>query len=160
MNWKAYMRNTLGEKITLTLFGESHGEEIGCVLDGLPAGLIVDEQFIKEALSKRRPGTVLDTARIEKDNYRIVSGVFNGYTTGSPICIIIKNENVRSSDYQDNIARPNHADYVAYEKYHGFNDYRGGGHFSGRLTAPIVAQGAICLKTLENKGIKIGRAHV
>lgn len=150
------MKNSIGESIIFTLFGESHGDYIGAVLDGLTPGLPVDEEFIKSQLSKRRPSSLMDTARKEEDNFQIVSGVFNGYTTGTPLCILIENKNVRSEDYQPTKLRPSHADYVAYAKYHGYQDYRGGGHFSGRLTTPIVALGAICLKALENKGIKIG----
>lgn len=150
--------NTIGQNITLTLFGESHGEAIGAVLDGMTAGIAVDEAFIAEQLSKRRPQGATDTARREKDNFKIVSGVFNGYTTGAPICILIPNEDTRSGDYSKTygLARPAHADYTAHVKYAGFEDYRGGGHFSGRITAGIVAAGAIAIKALENKGIKIG----
>ena len=150
--------NTIGTNITLTLFGESHGEAIGAVLDGMTAGIKVDEEFIAAQLSKRRPQGATDTARREKDNFKIVSGVFNGYTTGAPICIMIPNENTRSGDYAKTygLARPSHADYTAHVKYAGFEDYRGGGHFSGRITAAIVAAGAIAIKALEGKGIKIG----
>lgn len=150
------MKNSIGTNVILTLFGESHGEYIGATLDGLPAGIKVDEDFISSQLSKRRPNSPLDTGRIEKDNYQIISGVFNGYTSGSPLTILIKNENKHSDDYDKDLIRPSHADYVSKIKYDGYNDYRGGGHFSGRLTAPIVALGAICLKALENKGIHIG----
>ena len=153
------MKNTLGNSLIFTLFGESHGEYIGATLDGLVAGIKVDEEFLKSQLSKRRPNGVSSTSRIEKDDFKIISGVFNGYTSGSPLTILIKNENIRSEDYNQNIFRPSHADYVAYKKYNGFNDYRGGGHFSGRLTAPIVALGSICFKMLETKGIKIG-SHI
>ena len=150
--------NILGQNITLTLFGESHGEAIGAVLDGMTAGIQVDEEFIAAQLSKRRPQGATDTARREKDNFKIVSGVFNGYTTGAPICILIPNEDTRSGDYSKTygLARPAHADYTAHVKYAGFEDYRGGGHFSGRITAGIVAAGAIAIRALENKGIKIG----
>ena len=150
--------NTIGQNITLTLFGESHGEAIGAVLDGMTAGIQVNEEFIATQLSKRRPQGATDTARREKDNFKIVSGVFNGYTTGAPICILIPNEDTRSGDYSKTygLARPAHADYTAHVKYAGFEDYRGGGHFSGRITAGIVAAGAIAIKALENKGIKIG----
>lgn len=150
--------NTIGQNITLTLFGESHGEAIGAVLDGMTAGVKVDEEFIASQLSKRRPQGATDTARREKDNFKIVSGVFNGYTTGAPICILIPNEDTRSGDYSKTygLARPSHADYTAHVKYAGFEDYRGGGHFSGRITAAIVAAGAIAIKALEGKGIKIG----
>lgn len=150
------MKNSIGESVILTLFGESHGEYIGAVLDGLAPGIKVDEEFIKSQLAKRRPQGGTDTARVEPDDYQIISGVFNGLTTGAPICLLIHNQNVKSEDYQEQMMRPSHADYAAYMKYHGLNDYRGGGHFSGRLTAPIVGLGAICIKVLEAKGIKIG----
>lgn len=152
------MKNSIGRSIILTLFGESHGPYIGAVLDGMTPGIPVDETFIQEQLSKRRPKGIIDTTRIEQDHFQIISGVFQGYTTGSPICILISNENLKSSDYEKNkgIARPSHADYTAHVKFLGFEDYRGGGHFSGRLTAPIVAMGAICLKALENLNIAIG----
>lgn len=151
------MKNSIGTNVILTLFGESHGDEIGAVLDGMAPGIEVSEEFIAEQLSKRRPQGPTETARVEKDNFRIVSGVFNGRTTGAPICIIITNENKRSADYEANhgVARPSHADYTAHVKYCGFEDYRGGGHFSGRITAGIVAAGAIAIKALEKKGVKI-----
>ncbi len=152
------MRNTIGDNLTLTLFGESHGEYIGAVLDGIAAGIKVDNDFINYQLAKRRPQSKIETPRIEMDDYLIVSGVFNGYTTGAPLCILIPNKNIKSKDYETmkNIARPSHADYVAFVKYDGFNDYRGGGHFSGRITAPIVAVGSILIKVLEKKNIFIG----
>lgn len=151
------MKNSIGTNVILTLFGESHGDEIGVVLDGMAPGIEVSEEFIASQLSKRRPQGPTETARVESDKFRIVSGVFNGYTTGAPICIIIPNENKRSVDYEANkgVARPSHADYTAHVKYCGFEDYRGGGHFSGRITAGIVAAGAIALKALERKGIAI-----
>ena len=152
------MSNSIGKSIVLTLFGESHGPYIGVVLDGLTAGIKINEEFINSQLAKRRPSGNIETARVEKDKYEIISGVFNGYTTGAPLCIIIPNENTKSSDYDKTygIARPSHADYVAHMKYNGFEDYRGGGHFSGRLTAAIVAAGAICLDVLKKKDITIG----
>ena len=150
------MSNTIGEKVKLTIFGESHGPYVGAVLDGLEPGIKVDEDFINECLAKRRPNMVTDTARVEKDKYQIISGVFNGYTTGAPLCILIPNENVRSEDYNPDVPRPSHADYVTRMDSKGFNDYRGGGHTSGRVTAPIVAMGAIALQRLESKGIKLG----
>lgn len=151
------MKNTLGDNVKLTLWGESHQDMIGATLDGMCPGIKVDEEFIKSQLTKRRPQNKIETPRIELDNFKIVSGVFNGYTTGEPISIIIENNNTKSSDYEanKNIARPSHADYVSYIKSYGFNDYRGGGHFSGRLTAPIVALGAIIIKALEKKNIHI-----
>lgn len=152
------MRNILGDNLTLTLFGESHGPAIGAVLDGMQAGIKVDEDFIKLMLSKRRPQKDIETNRVEMDEFEIVSGVFNGFTTGSPLTILIKNKNVISKDYSElkNIMRPSHADYTANIKYQGFNDYRGGGHFSGRITAAIVAVGSILINALREKGIYIG----
>lgn len=151
------MKNSIGTNVILTLFGESHGDEIGVVLDGMAPGIEVSEEFIASQLSKRRPQGPTETARVEPDKFRIISGVFNGYTTGAPICIIIPNENKRSADYEASkgVARPSHADYTAHVKYCGFEDYRGGGHFSGRITAGIVAAGAIAIKALEKKGIAI-----
>lgn len=150
------MKNTFGSSVTLTLFGESHGPEIGAVLDGLAPGIPVDEARIAHQLSLRRPVSRISTSRVEPDPFRIVSGVFEGKTTGTPLCILIPNTNTRSADYQKELPRPGHADYTAECKYHGFADYRGGGHFSGRLTAPLVAAGAILLSALEAKGICIG----
>ena len=152
------MKNTFGNHISVTLFGESHGAAIGAVLDGMAPGIEVDEAFIAEILSRRRPVGAISTARQEADNFSIVSGVFHGKTTGSPICILIPNADTRSGDYSQMSAtpRPSHADYTAQCKYHGFQDYRGGGHFSGRLTAALCAAGAICLSALKEKGIHIG----
>ena len=152
------MRNSLGDFVTVTLFGESHGEAIGAILDGLPAGITVNENFISECLSLRRPADANSTSRIEADNFKIVSGVYTGKTTGTPICLLIPNSKFHSSDYSqiDGIARPGHADYTAFCKYHGYEDRRGGGHFSGRITAALVAVGAIAISALEEKGIKIG----
>lgn len=152
------MKNTFGNNVSITLFGESHGQEIGAVVDGLAPGIKVSEDLIKSQLTLRRPSGQISTARVEADNFRIVSGVFNGYTTGSPICILIPNENTRSKDYSKtkDLARPGHADYAAECKYHGFQDYRGGGHFSGRITAALVAAGAIAIDALRQKGIVIG----
>ena len=151
-------KNIFGNNITLTLFGESHGEAIGAVLDGLCPGMPVDETFINDQLSRRRPASGLDTARREPDNYRIVSGVYNGKTTGTPLCIVIPNTSQHSADYAAlaGKARPSHADYTAHEKYHGFEDARGGGHFSGRITAALVAAGGILLPALERLGITLG----
>ena len=151
------MKNKFGDNIQFTIFGESHGEEIGALIEGIEAGIKVDDDFINAMLSKRRPKGIGETKRIEADNYRIISGVFKSYTTGAPICILIKNENTRSSDYEylKNHPRPNHADYVARMKFNGYNDYRGGGAFSGRLTAAIVASGAPVIPKLQEKGIYI-----
>ena len=155
------MKNSFGNSITVTLFGESHGEYIGAVLDGLAPGIKIDHEYLRAKLALRRPSGKISTARIEADEYEIASGVFNGYTTGTPLCILIKNTNKKSSDYgiAMDIPRPGHADYTAREKYHGFEDHRGGGHFSGRITAALVAAGAILGSALESKGIKIG-SHI
>ena len=152
------MKNSFGSSVILTLFGESHGIGIGAVLDGLAPGITVDEDFIRSQLSLRRPVGNISTPRAEPDNFVIESGVFGGKTTGTPICIVISNVNTRSKDYSElrSKARPGHADYAAYTKYHGFEDYRGGGHFSGRITAGIVAAGAIAISALKNNGIYIG----
>ncbi len=149
------MKNTFGSLITLTLFGESHGSSIGAVLEGLPAGIAVEEDFIRHQLSLRRPVGAISTARVESDPFVMESGVYNGYTTGTPICIRIPNGDTRSGDYASMPARPGHADFAAFCKYHGFEDRRGGGHFSGRLTAAIVAAGAIIISALRQKGIEI-----
>lgn len=150
------MKNTFGQSVAVTLFGESHGDEIGAVLDGLAPGLVIDEDFIRHQLSLRRPQGKISTARVEADEFRIVSGVFDGKTTGTPLCILIPNTNQRSMDYTKGLPRPGHADYAAECKYHGFQDYRGGGHFSGRITAALVAAGAIAMLALRHNGILIG----
>ena len=150
------MKNTFGQAVTLTIFGESHGPAVGVVLDGLAPGLPVDEERIRRQLARRRPATALDTPRQEPDRYQILSGVFQGRTTGTPVAIIIPNENVRSGDYAYGLARPSHADYAAYCKYHGYEDWRGGGHFSGRVTAPLAAAGAILLSALAGVGVTVG----
>ena len=150
------MKNTFGQSVAVTLFGESHGSEIGAVLDGLAPGVRIDEDFIRHQLSLRRPHGKISTARVEADEFRIVSGVFEGRTTGTPLCILIPNTNTRSGDYSKGLPRPGHADYTAECKYHGYQDYRGGGHFSGRLTAALVAAGAVAISMLRKNGITIG----
>ena len=152
------MKNTFGTCVAVTLFGESHGEYIGATLDGLAPGIPIDHGEIRRMLTLRRPAGKISTPRAEKDPYQIVSGVLNGVTTGTPITVLIPNENVKSGDYaqMQTVARPAHADYTAQCKYHGFQDTRGGGHFSGRITAALVAAGAICSAALERKGICIG----
>ncbi len=152
------MKNTFGNNISITLFGESHGEAIGAVLDGLPAGIDVNEAFISHQLDLRRPVGKISTPRQEKDEFKILSGVFNSKTTGTAMCITIPNENTHSKDYSKSYgkARPGHADYTAFSKYNGYEDYRGGGHFSGRVTAGLVAAGAICIDALKKRNILIG----
>ena len=149
------MKNTFGENVSLTLWGESHGAEIGAVLDGLAPGIAVDEAYIAARLALRRPAGGISTARREPDPFVIVSGVYRGRTTGTPLCIRIPNTDAHSADYAPSFgaARPGHADYTGYVKYHGFADPRGGGHFSGRLTAALVAAGAILMGALERKNI-------
>ncbi len=152
------MKNTFGSSISLTIFGESHGSAIGAILDGIAPGIDVDEEYIASQMDKRRSAGAISTARHEADKVKIVSGVFNGRSTGTPITFIIENQDTRSRDYGELAykARPGHADFTAQMKYHGFQDFRGGGHFSGRITAGIVAAGALALKALERKGIYIG----
>ena len=155
------MKNTFGNSISLTLFGESHGAYIGAVLDGLAPGLEIDEALIRAQLDKRRPAGRISTARREADAFELVSGVFHGRSTGTPLTILIPNTAQHSGDYAAtrSLARPGHADYTAYAKYHGFEDYRGGGHFSGRVTAALVAAGAVLIGVLRKKGILIG-SHI
>ncbi len=152
------MKNTFGESVAVTLFGESHGSAIGAILDGLAPGIAVDEEFIAKQMDLRRSVSALSTARKEADKVRIVSGVYNGLTTGTPIALMIENGDTHSKDYEalKTVARPGHADYTAYCKYHGFSDTRGGGHFSGRITAGLVAAGAIAISALAGLGIHIG----
>ena len=152
------MKNTFGNVLSITLFGESHGAAIGAVIDGIAPGVKVDKEYIQKKLSQRRPTGSISTARSEKDELIFESGVYNGYTTGTPICILINNEDKKSKDYSKiyGKARPGHSDYPAYCKYHGFEDSRGGGHFSGRITAALVAAGALVQSALKEKGIVIG----
>lgn len=156
------MTATLGEKIKLTIFGESHGLGIGCVIDGLPPGFAIDLDAVKKEMQRRAPGkSPLATARNEKDAFIIESGFFEGRTTGTPLCVLIPNSDQHSGDYSKlkNVMRPGHADYSGKVKYKGFNDYRGGGHFSGRLTAPLVFMGAVAKQLLAQRSIYIG-AHI
>lgn len=151
------MKNTFGNNISITLFGESHGEAIGAILDGLPAGFEIDLDKLNWEMEKRKAKGKLSTRRHEADQVQFVSGFFEGKTTGTPLTILIANTNTRSQDYAQlkYRLRPGHADLAAFEKYNGYQDYRGGGHFSGRLTAPIVAAGAICRQILEAKGVNL-----
>ena len=155
------MKNTFGNSISVTLFGESHGAAIGAVIDGLAPGIKIDREYIKERLNERRPAGAISTSRVEEDEYEILSGAFNDRTTGTPLTLIIRNKNTKSKDYSSllDMPRPSHADYTASVKYHGYQDYRGGGHFSGRITAALVAAGAIIRCALQKKGIYIG-THV
>jgi len=152
------MGNSLGKKFVITSFGESHGRCIGIVIDGCPAGLAITEKDIQTELDKRKPGDMISsTKRAEEDNVDILSGIFGGYTTGAPICLVVWNEDAKSESYEKtkDLIRPGHADYTAFMKYGGFNDYRGGGRFSGRNTAGFVMAGAVAQKMLDIIGIKI-----
>lgn len=152
------MKNTIGNSITVTIYGESHGKSIGAIIDGIASGIPVDEEFIASQLSRRRPKDATSTPRQEKDNFEIQSGVFEDHTTGTPICINIPNADTHSSDYGEMQykMRPSHADFTANCRYDGWQDYRGGGHFSGRITAALVAAAALVIPALEKKGIYIG----
>ena len=146
------------KNISLSVFGESHGKCIGAVITGFPAGLEIDYEVIRRDMDRRKPGKdKLSTQRKEADEFEFVSGVMDGVTTGAPICVMIYNTSQHSSDYSKlkNTPRPSHADYAAYVKYNGFNDIRGGGHFSGRLTAPIVCIGSLCKQYLAKKNISV-----
>ena len=150
-----------GKNIKISVFGESHGKAIGVTVDGLPAGFEPDMDKVAKYMARRRPGGDLSTPRKESDMPDIVSGMFRGKLTGAPLTALIYNGDTKSGDYDQMAAkaRPGHADYTAYVKYNGANDYRGGGHFSGRLTACLVFAGAICAQILEEQGITIA-AHV
>lgn len=144
------------------IFGESHGPAIGVTLTGVPAGLELDMDAIAREMARRAPGrSALSTARREDDQPEILSGVFEGKTTGAPLCAVIANTDTRSQDYTrtKDLARPGHADYPARVRYQGYNDYRGGGHFSGRLTAPLVFAGAVAKQILARRGVFVG-AHI
>lgn len=156
------MSSTYGENLKLSIFGQSHGAAIGMTLDGIPAGLPVNQDKLLEFLSRRAPGgKAYATTRKEADTPEFLSGIVNDYTCGAPIAAIIRNTNTRSSDYASllDCPRPGHADYTAQIKYKGFQDVAGGGHFSGRLTAPLCIAGGMCKQWLENMGIQI-RAHI
>ena len=154
------MSSTWGNNIKISIFGESHGEAIGVVLEGVTPGHKIDYDDINCQLRRRQAkGNGLTTSRREPDNFKILSGVFNDYTTGSPICAIFHNSRMNSSEYKNLVLRPGHADYTAHIRYKGFEDYRGGGHFSGRLTCPLVFAGSICRQILLKKGIVIG-SHI
>ena len=152
------MSSTWGQHLKLSIFGQSHGEAIGVTLDGFPAGMEIDMDRLLAEMARRAPGqSALTTARKEADAPEFLSGVLNGRTTGQPICIVIRNTNQRSRDYGDGVdlVRPGHADYTGHVRYFGFEDWRGGGSFSGRLTAPLVAAGALCSQWLKTQGVRI-----
>lgn len=156
------MAATYKNNIELTIFGESHGKAIGIVIGNLPSGIFIDEKEIQRDMKRRVPGqNQMSTARKEADQVEIISGIQDGITTGAPLTGIIYNSDQHSKDYSllKTNMRPGHSDYPAYIKYNGFNDVRGGGHFSGRITAPIVFAGSIAKQILKQKGIKIG-AHI
>jgi len=151
------MENSFGKLFTITSFGESHGTCIGIVVDGCPAGLPIAEEDIQREVDKRKPTSPVATTRAEEDKVEILSGIFNGHTTGAPICLLIWNKDIDSSEYERGrfLPRPGHADYTADIKYGDFNDFRGGGRFSGRITAPFVMAGAIAKKLLSVIGVEV-----
>ena len=156
------MSSDFGKKVKISIFGQSHSEAIGVVIDGLPVGETIDMEEVQKFMERRAPGrNAWSTPRKEADMPRVVSGLFEGKTCGAPICAIIENTNTKSKDYDKlkDLPRPGHADYTAWVKYDGCNDHRGGGHFSGRLTAPLCFAGAVCKQILERKGIHVG-AHI
>lgn len=156
------MSSTYGENLKLSIFGQSHGPAIGMTLDGIPAGLPVDLDKLQAFLNRRAPGqNDWSTPRKEEDLPEFLGGILDGYTCGAPIAAIIRNESTRSGDYSNlkDCPRPGHADYTAQIKYGGFQDAAGGGHFSGRLTAPLCIAGGLCKQWLEEMGIRIG-AHI
>ncbi len=156
------MSGMWGNNLKVSIFGESHGNAIGITIDGLPSGFEVDMDKVLEEMARRAPGrSNLSTPRKEGDVPEILSGFFEGRTTGTPLCAIIRNGDTRSKDYSKlkSAIRPGHADYTGKIRYKGFNDYRGGGHFSGRITAPLVFAGAICKQILHSRGINIV-AHI
>ena len=156
------MSGMWGNKLKVSIFGESHGAGIGITIDGLPSGVEINMEEVLKEMARRAPGkSRLSTARKEGDKPEILSGFFEGKTTGTPLCAVIRNSDQHSKDYGKlkDLMRPGHADYPGYIRYKGFNDYRGGGHFSGRITAPLVFAGAVCKQILTSRGINIG-AHV
>ena len=152
------MKNTFGNSITMTLFGESHGQAVGAVIDGLAPGLEIDPGEIAKRLASRAPADS-ETERRESDRFEILSGVFNGKSTGTPLAIVVYNSDQHSEEYSYGPARPSHTDYAGWRKYHGYEDYRGGGHFSGRVTAAVTAAGGIFIPALEKLGIRLA-SHI
>lgn len=156
------MGANFGKNYCISIFGESHGNALGINIDGIPAGTELNLDFISEEMKRRAPGkSELTTSRTEKDEFEILSGFVNGRTTGTPLAMIIRNTNQKSKDYGEIVKkpRPGHADWAGLSRYNGFNDIRGGGHFSGRITAPLVFAGAVAKQILKEKGILIA-AHV
>ncbi len=156
------MSCNFGEKVKITIFGQSHSEAIGVVIDGLPAGKKLDTDKIYDFMLRRVPGkNKFSTSRSEADFPEIISGLVDGVTCGAPLCAVIKNTNTRSGDYENlrYTPRPSHSDFAAFFKHNGFNDIRGGGNFSGRMTAPLCFAGAVCMQYLSDMGIEIG-AHI
>lgn len=156
------MSSMTGNKIKVSVFGQSHSKGIGIVIDGLPAGKKIDLDKVLAFMDRRAPGkNRLSTQRKESDKPEILSGLVNGLTCGAPLCAVIYNENQHSADYSNIIdtPRPSHADYSGYIRYGGFNDVSGGGHFSGRLTAPLCFAGAVCMQILDEMGVEI-KAHI
>lgn len=150
------MSSKIGKNIEISIFGESHGKAVGVTVDGLPPGEKISADELSCFMKRRQGGNdAFSTPRKETDEVIFLSGVYNGYTTGAPLCAIIENKNTRSKDYNADIPRPGHADYTAYIKYNGFNDPNGGGHFSGRLTAPLCIAGGILIQIFKRRGINI-----
>lgn len=162
-NWEGIQMSSMwGNKLRISVFGQSHAAAVGVSIDGLPAGEVLDLEELQRFMQRRAPGrSDVSTPRREADQVEILCGLADGFTCGAPLAALIRNTNIRSKDYESlkDIPRPAHADYPAQIKYGGFQDVRGGGHFSGRLTAPLCVAGGICLQILERMGIQIG-AHI
>lgn len=155
------MSSNFGHILKISIFGQSHGEAIGVVMDGLPAGEKIDLERIAAFMARRAPGGAGATQRSEKDQPHVLSGLVDGFTCGAPLCAVIENTNAQSADYKaiEDVPRPMHADFPAHIKHGGYNDVRGGGHFSARLTAPLCFAGAVCIQLLEKAGVRLA-GHV
>jgi len=154
------MSNVWGKHVTIDIFGESHGSHIGVVMNGLPSGIKLNTAALQAFMDRRKAGgEAWSTKRREPDRINIVSGYYNGHTTGTPLTMIIENTDTRSKDYDAGLNRPGHADYTGHARYDGYNDPRGGGHFSGRLTAPLVFAGAVAAQALKASGI-VAATHI